>query len=287
MAVSEPFQYGVIEQTKLRAGRTELYSPGSSTRSFLVRFEDKTLDDTAALFHPDIPVIRSAHPTRTGMILLSKDVRQADDVNGQAWEVTCTYGFGEPNLLPWQEPAVYSGGQQATEQIVDYDIKGKPIRNSALCQFDPGLTATRFEYVLTVSRNELDFTPATPAAYVGAVNSTPFYGAQRGFCMCVGIPWQQQYYRDERTGRLTRYYSVQYNFAFRNQFSWQPRVLDAGFMQLNDSGTLVPITIAGREPSSAVPLDGNGKPLENPETDDPTWLDFKVYPEVNFSALRL
>lgn len=277
---------GCVEVASARGGALDMFSAGTSTRLFAVRSPDKTYDETYALLHADVPTIGAPHPNRSGLRLLNKNARQADDRNGEIWEVTCQYGFALAEF-PWQEPPVYQWGSQSTEQIVDYDVATKkPIKNSAGAPFDPGVTATRFEATLTVSRNEIDFNQAYTSQYTGAVNKSKFYGANPGFVMCTGIPATTQYYIDQR-GQRTRYWSVQYIFAFRNQFSWQPKILDAGYMKKSGSGGLIPITIAGREPSSPVPLDGDGQPLANPDTDEPNWLDFKTYPELDFSALKV
>lgn len=282
-----PFQFGVREQTHQRAGNCDMYTLGDATRVFAVVFPDSSYDDSAALFHPDIPRLRTAHPSRVGLYLTNKSARQADDKNGCIWEVVCTYGPGSGALAPWQEPMIRSWSSQSTEHIVERDIKTeKPIRNSAACPFDPGVTVPRAEGVLTCSRNELYFDFGRAIKYVDSVNSDVFYGAQPGFCRCVGVTAQEQVYQDE-AGLRTMYSSVQYQFAFKNPdfTSWQARILDAGFMKKSDSGALLPITLAGREPSAPVPLDGEGQPLANPETDEPVWLTFTIYPEKPFLSL--
>jgi len=273
----------IIEKFEQRSGSIEAYTLGSSTRHFSVVFDSATHDDNAALFAAGLPTIRSAHPSRPGLWLRSKQASQAAD-DGCKWDVVCSYDSTPKADLPWNEPTLYAWGQQATEQICDFDVSSqKPIRNSAGCEFDPGISATRYEATLTVSRNELNFTYDKPLKYVGSVNASSFYTAPAGYCMCTGIAASQQYYVNE-AGYRTPYWSVQYNFAFRNKFGWQAHVLDAGYMEKSDSGDLIAIVINGREPSTPVPLK-DGKRLENPESAEPAWLDFKIYPEHNFNSL--
>lgn len=281
---------GCVEQAHLRTGTAELYGGGDAVRVFAVRAPNATNDESYALYHGSIPALRSLHPTRSYLWCSQKTARQADDKSGCIWEVLCNYTLAASEALPWNEPAVYAWGAQATEQIVEYDVvTAKPVRNSAGAPFDPGVSATRYEAVLTVSRNQTTYNESTALAYIGAVNNATFYGSPRGYCMCTGITATSQTHVSE-AGVKTPYWAVQFNFAFRNTsigYGWQPKILDAGYCKKATSGALIPITIAGREPSSPVPLDGSGQPLAHPETDTPVWLDFKVYPEANFSALGI
>ncbi len=271
--------------TTQRAGTAVLYTVGESTRSYLVRANNKTQDEAYALYHSDVPALRSGHPTRPYLWCSQKQARQADGNNGEFWEVTCSYTLNNGALYPWNEPPVYSFSTNTTDVCCEFDLSNnKAIRNSAGCPFDPPVMATRYEATLQVTKNLLSFSAGVAMQYVGAVNSSDFYGAERGYCMCVGIPATSQTYIDENTNVRTPYWTVQYLFAFRNQFSWQPKVLDAGFLKKTGDG-LVPITIGGREPSTPVPLNGSGEPLEDPDSDDPHYLDFKVYPEKNFNSL--
>jgi len=282
---------GAREIASGRGGSCDAFTLGDSTRTFLVRLRDPLpsdkvpLDESFALFHAGVPALRSAHPTRPGLFVLNKTASQATAPCGNLWIVTVSYSPAPRADLPWNEPAIYSWGQQSTELVCDFDVvTNQPIMNSAKCPFDPAVTATRYEATLTVSKNVLGFNAAVPLAYVGAVNKSSFYGAAAGYCMCVGIPAQMQIYQNEQGGR-TPYWSVSYQFSFRNTIPWQAKVLDAGYMELRD-GKHVPCLLAGgREPTSPVPLDGEGKQVEDPENFTPNYLDFKIYPEKNFYDL--
>jgi hypothetical protein len=288
----------VIEQSHLRTGSADWQSYGDSVRVFGVATSVATDDDSVVLFaedphtHLTIPEILSPHPTRALMFCSNKSCRQVDDKAGRKWEVVCTYGLIS-NILPWNQPVTYNWSQQSSEHIVDRTLDSTPvdIKNSAGRPFDPAITATRYEAVLQAVRNETEFDATTPLKYVGAVNSDTFKGASPGFCMCVGISASQQIYTSG-VGAQTTYWQVTYNFAFRNQYSYQPIVLDAGLSQISrSSGKLVNILDGqGREVSSPWPLDGEGHALPVEDDDTPAdfhFFQFKIYPAVAFGDLGL
>lgn len=278
----------VKEQGHLRTGTIEYATLGESNRVFYVH-TDSGLDDDGVVFAvagnpspgPDtIPPIGDSHPTRGGIYVKSLGARQVGEKIGIQWEVTVTYAKYEP--LPWNSPPSYSFNFNSSEHIVDRDVeKGKAILNSAGCPYDPGVTAMRFEGVLSVQRNIFGWSIQQGITYTGAVNNDPFYGAPPGYCMAY-ITGSQQ---DVTIGDIVqRYWAVSYQFSFKTAEQWSPlNILDAGFTKKTKDGKLVPITIAGREPSTPVPLDGSGQPLGDGK--DPVFNKIAVYKKLPFNAL--
>jgi hypothetical protein len=297
--------YAVIEQAHRRTGSSDWKSYGDSVRIFLVATTTAMDDDSVVMNAVDphtgltVPALLSAHPTRALLYAASKACLQVDDKAGCKWEVTVTYSLIN-NILPWNEPVLYNWSQQNSDQIVTTDTSGNPILNSAKCPFNPALTATRYEPVLSCVRNEVSFSESTPQAYVGAVNSATFKGAAANFCMCVGIQAQEQIYTTE-AGSQTPYYAVTYNFAFRLYYPWQAKVLNAGVEQLDPSsspaGKLIKILDdMGQPKTEPWPLDSSGHAIPPPGlspypgytgTGSPYYQTYIIYPQVDFNALGL
>jgi hypothetical protein len=149
--------------------------------------------------------------------------------------------------------------------------------------------ATRYDAVLSVSRNELGFSNSIPTQYVGCVNSSSFYGADKGYCMCTGITAQQQTFTDQ-LGDQFIYSAVTYNFAFRNQTSWQALVYNAGYAEKDSSGKLQNILTNTGVPVSfpwGLDNDGHKFPTDGSSDPDPIFLPFSIYYEADFSSLGL
>lgn len=276
--------FGVKEIPSNRGGSIDAWSLGESTRTFLGRppVELGDVDESWILFHPDAPARRAPHPTRGGLFVANKSARQAKDTFHGLWLLSVSYNATPRAELPWLEPPIPSWNHQSTELIVDFDRDGKPVRNSAKQQFDPGVTETFYEPTLCISRNVLYYDASIATAYVGAVNSKTFYGAKPGFCRCVGIPAQFMIYQNEQ-GMRVPYWALQYQFAFRFKLPWQKRIIDAGFCELIDDKLVTARDAQFREYSSPVPLDGKGRKLALDA--EPKMLDFNTLPEADFNQL--
>jgi hypothetical protein len=276
----------IREQAHLRTGSLAYGASGESVRVFLA-YSDSSTDDEGSIFAvagssspgPDIlPQIGTSHPTRPTLYLQAYACRNTAK-DGLIWEITCAYSIFTPQ--PWNEPATYAWSTQTVEIVRDRDLKtGKAIVNSAGVPFEPALTAPYPTATLTVSQNLLSFNMFNYLPFVGAVNSEPYYGCPPGYVLCTGINPSESIANIGDTEQ--HYWQVSYQFAFNFLDGWQPLVMDAGYTKLNDANKLVPITIAGREPSQPVPLK-NGKPIA--AGDEPTFLRFNVYRSMPFSQL--
>ena len=283
----------VIEQSHLRAGTAPYNAPGTAVRVFLVKTNSKADGDGVVLSTTYtgadgsvVPTLRDAHPTRTILRVAEKSARQADDKNGLIWEVTVTYQYLPPFYYPWDEPAITSWDASSVDTLFERDIDtGKHIKNSAGQPFDPAPTVLRYDSVLTVTKNLETFAESVIKTYGGTTNNATFKSHAQDYVMCVPPKVSDQLYTSP-LGVITTYKAVTLQFLFRNPdigISWQPKLLDAGFCKLV-SGSLVPITIGGREPTTPVPLDGSGMPL-SPPTGTPTFIDARGYPRSTFATL--
>jgi hypothetical protein len=98
--------------------------------------------------------------------------------NRTNWTVTWDYSDTEPpeeeeeEDNPLLQPADFSRFAQAREQVIERDIHGKAIRNSAEDRFDEVLTVDRHRTVLRAVKNFAKF-PQSYYRYMNTVNRTP------------------------------------------------------------------------------------------------------------------
>lgn len=285
----------VIEQAAARSGGDAWNAAGSSERVFKVICSEGTDDESVVLNAVDpvtsvsIPALLAPHPTRGALLsCASRNVKWTDNF-GRESEVSISYEWNWNMILPWELPVIYNGSSTTYEQICDKDVStGFSICNSAHEPFDPPVMATRENWTMEAIKS-YNSMPTFVANVVGTVNSTSFYGFNAGYVKCVGAPFVQNQFVFE--GATIHYWTVTWSFAFNLNIPHQPVILDAGFKRLSSDGSKL-ITIImpdGKEPSSPVPLDGSGQPLDmTDESGEPAalnFLNFSVYYTYDFNSL--
>jgi hypothetical protein len=210
--------------------------------------------------------------------------RDADD--GLNWLVTAEYGpwpFGGTSQNPLEQPAEIVWSFQQFEQIVDQDVYGNVICNSAGDPFQNPITIDQGRPILTITQNEPNFSAPTAAMYVDTVNAGSFMGCDERTVKCQNIGAARVY--DQQYGY---YWRVTYSFAFRPD-KWDKVILDAGTrvkagnngqLEQTQNGGMVPITCRGAPVTQPALLDGNGG-LGN--QNNPQWQTFEVYAELPFN----
>ena len=103
--------------------------------------------------------------------------------DGVGWIVVVEYGpysslwaGGGPKQNPLLQPIDVSWSQRSQEIVVDIDINGNAIMNTAGDRFDPPLMEDDPRFVLTVIRNEQSFNQSIQVQYRNAINADPFAG---------------------------------------------------------------------------------------------------------------
>lgn len=201
--------------------------------------------------------------------------------DGLTWKATAEYGPLEPpNEDPLLESPDYDWDGVTFEEVVDQDVDGLAVVNSAGDYFDPPITRDANRSVLTVTRNESSFNPGLADLYRDVVNSDTFAGAAPGTVKCSSIKGKWVPFPDLFAGG---YWQVTYVFHFKRE-GWNRVILDQGFRKL-DGTTRKPILIDGEPASSPVLLNGLGDELTpgNP----PEFLEFEVYESAAFSVFNL
>lgn len=248
------------------------YGPKSVIASLPVAIGQKylILDDTGAVVERD-----------DGSFVQTIDVRVSSE-DGCQWEATVTYGPFDANQQPQNPidwPLKITHGFAKFENVVEEDIDGNAILNSAEDYFDPPVTRDDSRPVMRIARNEKTFDPAISYQFKDAVNKNSFFGADPGTVKCADIAADLVFNPD-----IGWFYSVSYDFEY-NPDGWEKRILDQGMKYLDASGNKSPVTEAGKPASSPVLLDGDGGIL--PVGADPVFLTYKVYPEEDFDILNL
>jgi hypothetical protein len=140
--------------------------------------------------------------------------------------------------------------------------------------------------VLTIKRNELNFTAAVPTFYVHKINSVAFLDFAPETVRCVGVGAVRQHENGIKFWAVTYTFWVKLHLA-----TWRLRVLDAGLREListpapgvrNHARIIDPYS--GVAVSAPYPLDGSGRKYD-PNTDPFTYLEFDVYEKADFNAL--
>lgn len=194
-----------------------------------------------------------------------------------------TVVFGD-QPSPIDEPAEITWGFASSQEPIDADIHGNPLRNTADEPFDPPPTREFNDLVCTFQRNEAAVNPLTMLAYQDAVNSDQFGFANAGQARITRLT------AESRTVQGFTFWRVRYEIQFRAD-GWKKRILNEGFRERTgkDSKEL-PIyrqitDDAGNPLSKPVLLDAQGKRLADDKP--PVWLYFDVYPVRPFAPLGL
>ena len=227
---------------------------------------------------------------------------QRNRQNPKLWRVTCTFTMLRSESGTWPGGSIdltfalpgvrmwWVGYQEA----IDKDIHGAPIVNSAGQPFKPREEVTRYRLAIEVTRAVRSYSPATWAAYGGAVNADSAWGMPPGTLLMVAPPGGNR-----RVDQIGTYYEIRMEIHV-NPDGWKRERLDQGTHRLATADGGIPshstpaagvgwITDATGAPvAHDVLLDGAGLPLEitNPGG-SPVTLEFEVYHPMPFAPLNL
>lgn len=269
-----------------------------------VTVTDPVNDDEATVqLDPQIPVVRSSHPSRPWLRCTSVNVRRVSPV---LFEVTANYdspvnSANNPDANPIDLAPQIEWTTIASEEPIDEDIHGDPIATVLGEQFDPPLTITKRDLLLRITRNVLDFDPGVIVKYTGsggAVNSDVVLGQPPG---CVHV---ESISARSVTDADLSYYTVTLEVAFRrgaprtsDDKAWWRRVKAQGFLAavLKADGKLSAMPVMKNGAPASVPAlhhTATGIPLDVDATtgqysQDAEWYEFEVYESLPFSALGI
>jgi hypothetical protein len=155
----------------------------------------------------------------------------------------------------------------AIAELMEKDINGNPIANSAGMPFDPPPEDVRYIKAIEITTWIRTYNLAAWAPYEDSTNATSVWGCDPETVLMVGPPSGTR-----KVDRVGTYYEIKAEFHWDPK-GWDIEREDRGRVQLaNDHGTApspsdpatgtVPITDnAGIAVNEEVPLDGNGRKL--------------------------
>lgn len=260
------------------------------TRAWTVVTSSRTDDAYTVGSAAGLPVIGNTHPSDANAFCQQLAVTQKS--GWRVWTVTATYSTErELNTNPTSDPAVINWGSEQFQKPAVFDRNGNLIVNSAGDPFDPPLMMDDSRRVVTVQKN-LAVVPSWILDYQDAVNSDTF--TIDGVSIAPGLAKMQAV----TVGPVERRSSTVFrtvNFTIHLQRDgWAMQPLDAGFREFVSTDSVPEpelkniLNRGDQQPVAApVPLDGEGKALDNPTPTNCVFLTYHVYKTRAFSSLPL
>jgi hypothetical protein len=259
----------------------------SYQRTFIVTTGDKTVG--AQLVALSIPVAIGVPYSIPGTYFefdpgsycTSIEGRQSDD--GCKWLVTVNYEPFDPSIYP-QNPLMHpidvNWSFDQYTKIVDEDINGNAVVNTAGDYFDPPVEVDDSRPLLTLVRNEQYYNSQIAGQMKDSINTDAFLSVFPPFTVkCMNIQAQRLY-----DPYIHWYYKITYEFCI-NLDLWKREILNQGMRQLSvDGKSNEHIIQKGGPITSPVPLLLNGRAAQ--PTDDPVFLQFHVLKENAFSVFN-
>ena len=273
-------------------GRSAQNTKGVRTyiRKFRLRTTTQADGPFAVGSNASLPVIGNTHPEDANAYCVSIQVENTDPWAG--WTVTANYSTEqELNTNPTSDPAVITWSTEQFQRVAVFDNDGDLILNSAGDPFDPPAMMDDSRRVVTVQKN-LAVVPTWILDYQDAVNSDAF--TVDGVSIGIGKAKMQ----NVSVGPVERRSSTTFrsvNFTIHLQRDgWALQPLDAGFREFVTTDSVPEpelkniLNRGDQQPVAApVPLDGNGKALDNPSPTNCVFLTYNVYKTRTFSTLPL
>ena len=285
----------VNEARMSRSGSKGISAPAQWDRAFLVETNDIEDGQAVVLEATGIPDLRDPHPDASYMVCKHVDAKLFED--DFHWMVTVNYSIEGVNVgtSPDDDEPKISFGVAVHERVADKhyiagDTQGLPtggVLNSAKDPFDPPVMDTKYNMVISVTRNEslADFDPNAMMVFEDTINTVAIDIA--GVTIAPYEGWMRAIKADkwwDAEGDI--YYSVAYEIEVDRE-TFIVKVLDRGFYELGLVDTRIPILdTEGNLVQEPFKLDGNGRKLSDTSPDS-VYLDFYTKWRKDFNTLNL
>lgn len=254
----------------------------SYTRLWEVHFTSMVAGDEAVTEVGEI-IYQSYFGTGLPLPLLTIGSECVSD-DGLKWKVSATYGMidndNQQDTNPLNEPWDIQTDNTNFTAFTDVSYDGTPMRNAAGDPFSDPVEFDDKRPTLSITRNELNFSPAVAYNYRNAVNSDPFYGVGPGQCKVSSIKGQKKYYSE---GGFW-YWTVSYQFEF-NPNGFDVSIQNKGFRELKNGNPVRILDKSGEPVSEPVFLDSSGAVL--PQGGQPIAYTYQIYPRLPFGVFNL
>ncbi len=136
--------------------------------------------------------------------------------DGIEWEATFEYSWYDATTVgggkeqnPLDMPIEVNWGWRDYEMVIEIDIDGNPVLNTAQDPYDPPVLIPDPRRTMTVVRNEATISFGLIDQYHNAINTDQWAGAQPFFAHCLGITPKNTFHQ-----LVGWYYQVTYEFEF-------------------------------------------------------------------------
>lgn len=300
-----------------RQGEESYQSDGTTvtnrTRVWRVDTSVNTDDDYTVMSDAGAVKIGAAHPSHAKCRCIRRSCRPESSGQKRNWIFNAEYSTKwDIDENPLDDPAKTRWSSETFQKPVWETVDGKGIVNSAGDPFDPPAEKDDSRWVSVTTKNVPTYVPTWIFSYQDAVNSDSYtldgvpIGA--GVSKISGIDLGEVQERNEieyRVLTITIHHrgenegvgsgSGSYGTGSGSDdiMPWDLNLLDAGMREIPEEGAPggtdgrrnILNTKDGLPVSSPVPLDGEGRAIEEPTLDNSIYLQFQVYFEKSFSAL--
>lgn len=236
------------------------------TRVFRV-LTDSAYDDTTVILAAGVlPLVGAADTISPALTVRGYQFRQMEE-SPKLWLVSVQYsskltGGGDPenpdnDVPPLDRPVKITWSAQERQRVVERDVNGVPVLNSANDPFDDPLMADDQRLIATVTCNVLAV-PSWILSYRGSMNSDAI--------VVDGLPVPEEcalFKFGSLSEPLTEQGQTYRRFVYSlhlNEDTWWAVVVDRGWNELSPGaqGGKAPMTVDGQIPDAPLLLNGNG-----------------------------
>lgn len=271
--------------TQLQAGE-DLDGKRTYTVTIEVKSDDTNAGGAGVLAAPGVTKIGDTYAWGTDVdadaYCIGRSATRDKELN--IWVVTLNYSTLDAEELkkfthPHSRPSEISSNSRQLSKIVEKDINGNAVLNSANKIFNPPPERETSRKVLTITKLFPQEGGAPLLGYYDAINSDAYLGAAVGTLRIINVAEKRvvEQFQGVSVESWERTISMEYKAD-----GWQPEYLDAGAVD----STGKPFKINGVEVNYPLLLDGSGQPL-SPQTLTPVYVGpFDVYQPLPFATLN-
>jgi hypothetical protein len=200
------------------------------------------------------------------------------------WEVTAKYSTDASSTEvidnPLLRPSRQSWDDAEATEVAEEDRDGNAVVNSAGDAFDPPRQKQVSWSVLTVVKNQAEYDHMEMLQYKNKVNAELWFGVPPGWAKVKKISGKD----NDDNGFY--YWEVTYVIEIK-EGGWGEQILDQGYREYNEAGDgwKYILNDTGSQVTRPALLDGFGYELAKGE--DPVFLEFNFYEEIDFTDLDL
>lgn len=239
-----------------------------------------------------VPLLASGFYDDPGALCVKRDPKQIKETLNE-WKVTLDFtsapSIRDPDQAkenPLERPAVVDRKPQQRQRIIERDVNGNLIQNTARERPDPPPEREEHAPAFTIARNLGSWPAALEIAFTDSINLNALMYPVKGIvypAYCVkynGLSGHEAWENGFRFWECSADFEVDWE-------GWNKRFVNAGYNErFYDSGVyyLWPVTGAnGERPSSPVLLDDEGR--ADPYRTSPILLDYPKYRAIDQAAL--